>query len=47
MRLISQCAEQIYVCDHKKVVKYTGDIMDFKMHTRKENNKKLAQHLNG
>lgn len=47
MRLISQCAEQIYVCDHKKVTLYKGDIMDFKLHTKKENNKKLAQHMNG
>lgn len=47
MRLISQCAQEIYVCDHKKISKYTGDIMDFKMHQKKENNKKLAQHQNG
>lgn len=47
MRLISQCAQEIYVCDHKKVTKYRGDIMDFKLHTKKENNKKLAQHMNG
>jgi ATP-binding cassette subfamily F protein 2 len=47
MRLISQCAEEIYICDHKKITKYRGDIMDFKMQTRKANNKKLAQHLNG
>lgn len=47
MRLISQCAEQIYVCDNKKIELYKGDIMNFKMHTKKENNKKLAQHQNG
>lgn len=47
MRLISQCAQEIYVCDEKKVTKYRGDIMDFKMHSRKENTKKLAQHMNG
>jgi len=47
MRLISQCAQEIYVCDHKKVTKYRGDIMDFKLHSRKENEKKLAQHVNG
>uniref|UniRef100_A0A7S4V4N2 ABC transporter domain-containing protein n=2 Tax=Ditylum brightwellii TaxID=49249 RepID=A0A7S4V4N2_9STRA len=47
MRLISQCAEEIYICDHKKVTKYRGDIMDFKLHTQKDNNKKLAQHQNG
>lgn len=47
MRLISQCAQEIYICDHKKVTKYRGDIMDFKMQTKKENTKKLAQHMNG
>lgn len=47
MRLISQCAEEIYICDAKKITKYKGDIMKFKMHTKKENNKKLAQHQNG
>mmetsp|Transcript_2137 Transcript_2137/g.3307 ORF Transcript_2137/g.3307 Transcript_2137/m.3307 type:complete len:468 (-) Transcript_2137:71-1474(-) len=47
MRLISQCAEEIYVCDNKKITKYRGDIMDFKLHSRKANTKKLAQHMNG
>lgn len=47
MRLISQCAQEIYICDQKKITKYRGDIMDFKLHTKKENNKKLAQHQNG
>ena len=47
MRLISQCAEQTYIRDNKKVELYKGDIMDFKLHTKKENNKKLAQHQNG
>jgi len=47
MRLISQCAQEIYVCDNKKVVKYRGDIMDFKLNSQKKQNKKLAQHMNG
>jgi ATP-binding cassette subfamily F protein 2 len=47
MRLISQCADKIYICDNKQVSQYTGDIMDFKMAAKKENNKKLAQHMNG
>mmetsp|Transcript_8919 Transcript_8919/g.12947 ORF Transcript_8919/g.12947 Transcript_8919/m.12947 type:complete len:144 (+) Transcript_8919:2035-2466(+) len=47
MRLISQVAEEIYMCDRKKITKYTGDIMDFKLHTKKENSKRLAQHQNG
>ena len=47
MRLISQCAQQIYICDHKKIERYGGDIMKFKLHSRKENSKKLAQHMNG
>jgi ATP-binding cassette subfamily F protein 2 len=47
MRLISQCAEQIYVCDQKQITRYEGDIMKFKLHSQKENKKKLAQHMNG
>ena len=47
MRLISQCAQEIYICDNKCITKYSGDIMDFKMKTKKENSKKLAQHMNG
>merc|ERR1712071_55810 len=47
MRLISQCAQEIYICDNKKIVKYRGDIMDFKMKTKKATAKKLAQHANG
>jgi len=47
MRLISQVAQEIYICDKKAIKKYNGDIMDFKMHTRKENNKRLSQHQNG
>lgn len=47
MRLISQCAEQIYICDQKQITRYNGDIMDFKLHSRKQNNKRLAQHMNG
>jgi ATP-binding cassette subfamily F protein 2 len=47
MRLISQCAEMILICDNKQITRYNGDIMKFKMHTRKENSKKLAQHMNG
>jgi len=47
MRLISQCAEQIYICDHKKIELYKGDILNFKLASRKANQKKLAQHMNG
>eukprot|EP00555_Chaetoceros_dichaeta_P007169 CAMPEP_0198263876 /NCGR_PEP_ID=MMETSP1447-20131203/13848_1 /TAXON_ID=420782 /ORGANISM="Chaetoceros dichaeta, Strain CCMP1751" /LENGTH=675 /DNA_ID=CAMNT_0043952631 /DNA_START=97 /DNA_END=2124 /DNA_ORIENTATION=+ len=47
MRLISQCAQEIYVCDQKKISKYRGDIMKFKMKTKKDNDAKLAQHTNG
>jgi ATP-binding cassette subfamily F protein 2 len=47
MRLISQCAEQIYICDHKKIEKYNGDIMKFKLYQKKANSKKLSQHSNG
>ena len=41
MRLISQCAQEIYICDHKKITKYKDDIMDFKMKTKKGSVKKL------
>jgi len=47
LRLISQCAEQIYICHDKKVELYKGDIQDFKLASRKANQKKLAQHMNG
>lgn len=47
MRLISQCAEKIYICDNKKISLYRGDIMDFKLHSKEEVNKKLSQHKNG
>mmetsp|Transcript_23058 Transcript_23058/g.65351 ORF Transcript_23058/g.65351 Transcript_23058/m.65351 type:complete len:682 (+) Transcript_23058:188-2233(+) len=47
MRLISQCAEKIMICDNKCITEYKGDILDFKMATRKANQKKLAQHMNG
>jgi ATP-binding cassette subfamily F protein 2 len=47
MRLISQCAEAIYICDDKKVTRYDGDIMKFKLHEKKRNQKRLAQHMNG
>lgn len=30
MRLISQVAEEIWICDHKTVKKYGGDIQNFK-----------------
>ncbi|KAL3906371.1 MAG: hypothetical protein SGILL_009297 [Bacillariaceae sp.] len=47
MRLISQCAEAIYICDEKKVTRYNGDIMNFKLAEKKRNQKRLAQHMNG
>jgi ATP-binding cassette subfamily F protein 2 len=47
MRLISQCAEVIYVCDHKKITRFNGDIQNFKLQSKKEHNKRLAQHING
>lgn len=34
MRLISQVAEEIWICDHKTVTKYRGDIQHFKMDMR-------------
>merc|ERR1711935_876466 len=34
MRLISQVAKEIWICDNKTVTKYKGDIMNFKMDMR-------------
>lgn len=53
MRLISQVAKELWICDHKKVEKYEGDIMNFKLAMRKQIKKAngqaaaLAQHANG
>ena len=40
-------AEEIWICDKKKITKYNGDIMKFKLHQKGENAKKLAQRLSG
>jgi ATP-binding cassette subfamily F protein 2 len=34
MRLISQVAKEIWICDNKTITKYQGDIMNFKMDMR-------------
>lgn len=34
MRLISQVAKEIWICDHKTVTRYKGDIQNFKMDMR-------------
>jgi ATP-binding cassette subfamily F protein 2 len=36
MRLISQVAKEIWMCDNKTVTKFTGEISDFKMHLKRE-----------
>lgn len=36
MRLISQVAKEIWICDNKCVTKYQGDIQNFKMDMRKQ-----------
>jgi len=36
MRLISQVAKEIWMCDNKTITKYDGDISDFKMILRKQ-----------
>ena len=46
MRLISQVAKEIWICDKKKVTRYEGEIMSFKMNMKKAQ-AKLAQHQNG
>lgn len=47
MRLVSQVAKEIWICDKKAVNPYHGDIAKFKMATKTEQKKKLAQHQNG
>jgi energy-coupling factor transporter ATP-binding protein EcfA2 len=34
MRLISQVAKEIWICDNKTITKYNGDILNFKMDMR-------------
>jgi ABC-type multidrug transport system ATPase subunit len=34
MRLISQVAQEIWICDHKTITMYKGDIQNFKMDMR-------------
>ena len=36
MRLISQVAKEIWVCDRQTVTKYVGEISDFKMQLRRD-----------
>jgi ATP-binding cassette subfamily F protein 2 len=36
MRLISQVAKEIWICDDKTITKYQGDIMNFKMDMREQ-----------
>lgn len=36
MRLISQVAKEIWICDNKRIEKYKGDIQSFKMDMRAE-----------
>ena len=36
MRLISQVAKEIWMCDNKTVTKFVGEIADFKLHLRQE-----------
>lgn len=33
-RLINQCAEEIWICEHTKVTKWKGNILDYKDHLR-------------
>ena len=47
MRLISQVAKEIWICDKKKVERYQGDILKFKLAAKKAQRKKLDQHANG
>lgn len=39
MRLISQVAKEIWMCDNRTVTRFVGEISDFKMHLRREMHK--------
>lgn len=43
MRLISQVAKEIWICDHAAVNRYEGEISDFKMALRQQMNISGAQ----
>ena len=45
MRLIGQVAQEIWICDNKKVIRYNGDIMKFKLAAKSEEHKVSAQRL--
>jgi Ulp1 family protease len=50
MRLISQVAKEIWICDHKCVTKYHGDIQNFKMEMRSHmgiSNEQKTKNLRG
>jgi len=47
MRLISQVAKDIWIVNNRTLTRYEGDIMKFKLAAKKENKKRLAQHMNG
>jgi ATP-binding cassette subfamily F protein 2 len=36
MRLISQVAKEIWICDNKTITRHQGDIQSFKMHMRSQ-----------
>jgi hypothetical protein len=36
MRLISQVAKEIWICDHKRITVYKGDIQNFKLDMREQ-----------
>lgn len=42
-RLINQCAEEIWICEHEKVTKWKGGILDYKDHLKKRIMKEAAK----
>ena len=46
MRLVSQVAKEIWICDKKTVTRYEGELHTFKMHVKKAQ-AKLTQHMHG
>jgi ABC-type multidrug transport system ATPase subunit len=47
MRLISQVANEIWICDHQTITKYQGDILNFKMDMRAQMGIENAAPLRG
>ncbi|CAL2037624.1 unnamed protein product [Caenorhabditis brenneri] len=46
-RLVSQVAEEVWVCDNQGIMKWDGDIFSFKQHLRKQIDKEMTNREKG